>query len=402
MDVIIQPYVAKLGKRLIEDLASGKYNRFLFSVAYAKISGVDILYDHLLSFRASGGTVVASIGIDQKNTSFEALRAILSLSDNLYVFHNRSLASTFHPKVYILSGEKSGKIYVGSNNLTKGGLYTNYEAACCEEYDLTVPASAESFANIVRSFGDFWREGTCCKPATDDLIQELYDRHLLCSESEISVISRKGRVSKSKAFEEEIFGTEPITGSTKKHDFRHLAPEILIRPEYQNALDRNSETDSTGTDIDVDSDEENTNQAKCFFKHLSNNDVDLQSSPGQIIIPIQFKSFFEPLSEPQITNAGAMQSERYFNILFENTGEVTENARVIFYVPSPQAPRRNSELRFAIRNREIFKTFGKGDVLIFSKVPKSNQGQYVFSLRRIPQDSPDAGEYSKRFAWITE
>ena len=233
MDVIFQPYGGKLGKHLGEDLKSGKYNRFLFSVAYAKISGVDILYDQLLCFRASGGTVLASVGIDQKNTSYEALRAILGLSNDLFIFHNQSLASTFHPKVYIFIGDTTGKIYVGSNNLTNGGLYTNYEAVCCEEYDLTIPEAAESFANIVRSFGDFWRVGTCCKAASDDLIKSLYERHMLCSESEINIISRKSRGPKAKTNEEEIFGTEPITGNIIKRDFRHLAPEIQIREEYQ-------------------------------------------------------------------------------------------------------------------------------------------------------------------------
>ena len=45
MKIIIQPYNDKLGKLLINDLKSGKYNNFSFSVAYAKTSGVDALYD---------------------------------------------------------------------------------------------------------------------------------------------------------------------------------------------------------------------------------------------------------------------------------------------------------------------------------------------------------------------
>ena len=154
-------------------------------------------------------------------------------------------------------------------------------------------------------------------------------------------------------------------------------------------------------EIDVDA-EENARQSKSFFKHLSKNDVDLKSSPGQIIIPIEFKSFFEPLSEPQTTNAGAKQSERYFNIQYENSGEVVENARVIFYVPSPQAPRKNSELRFAIRNREIFKTFEQGDILIFSLAPQNKYSPFLFTVKRIPRDDPDASNYTERFSWISD
>ena len=236
MKMLIQPYNDKLGKLLSDDLNSGKDNRFTFSVAYAKISGIDALYDPILAFRAAGGEVYATIGIDQKNTSYEALRAVLGIAEELYIFHNRSLASTFHPKVYILAGENVGKVYVGSNNLTSGGLYSNYEIASCEEFDLTVPEAAENFANIVRSLGVFRQEGPCCKKATEEVIAQLYDAHLVCTESEIRVVNRKNGTSKvgtGENGEGAVFGAEPITGRTRKHNFSHLAPKTEIREEYR-------------------------------------------------------------------------------------------------------------------------------------------------------------------------
>ncbi len=139
---------------------------------------------------------------------------------------------------------------------------------------------------------------------------------------------------------------------------------------------------------------------KSFYKRLSGNDVDKKSSPGQIIIPIAFKEFFEPLSEPQRTQAGAMQSERYFNLLYENTGVIVENARIIFYEPAPGHKRKNSELRFALRNRGIFGTFGQNDVLVFTQAPQNKQGEYAYAVKRIAQDDPGMSGYPKRFAWI--
>lgn len=400
MKLIIQPYNDKLGKLLVDDLNSGKYINFAFSVAYAKISGVDALYDPLSAFRAAGGSVYATIGIDQKNTSFEALRAVLCLTEDLFIFHNRNLSSTFHPKVYVLAGEKHGKIYVGSNNLTGGGLYSNYEIASCEEFDLSIPEQAESFTNMVRSLGVFRQEGPCCKKATEELIKQLYDSHLVCTESEIRVTNKKAASTKTTTGTSEgssVFGAEPITGRARKHDFSHLAPETEIREEYRNitfAVD-NSTTVQPVTVADI-------GPAKSFYKHLSKNDVDLKSSPGQIIIPIAYKSFFEPLSEPQRTPKGAMQSERYFGLKYENSGEIVENARVIFYVPSPLHPRKNSEVRFALRNREIFGTFEQGDVLIFTQAPQSGREQYLYTVKRIPHDSAEAASYPERFAWIVE
>ena len=397
MKLIVQPYNEKLGKLLADDLSSGKYNRFTFSVAYAKISGVDALYDPILAFQAAGGTVHATIGIDQKNTSYEALRAVLGFAEDLYIFHNRSLSSTFHPKVYILSGEKHGKVYVGSNNLTNGGLYSNYEVASCEEFNLTIPEAMEAFSNMVRSLGGFQQEGPCCKKASDELIQKLYNDHMVCTESEIRVVSKRSGLVKSGIIEEPVFGVETITGHSKKHDFGRLAPETQVRKEYRTVVVSESvEAPAPVVAEEVDG------PAKSFYKRLSKNDVDLKSSPGQIIIPIAYKELFEPFSEPQKTPKGAMQSERYFNLRYLNSNEIVENARVIFYEPSPLHPRKNSELRFALRNRNIFSKFEQGDVLIFTQAPKSTQGQYVLIVERIPHDSPRINFYPERFAWIVE
>ncbi len=400
MKIIIQPYNDKLGKLLINDLKSGKYNNFSFSVAYAKTSGVDVLYDQLSAFLATGGNVYATIGIDQKNTSFEALRAILCLTENLFIFHNRNLASTFHPKVYVLAGEKYGKIYVGSNNLTGGGLYSNYEIASCEEFDLRMPEQAEGFSNMVRSLGAFYQESPCCKRATEDLIKKLYYSHLVCTESEILVANKEGASATAAADtpgESPVFGSEPITSCARTHDFSHLAPETVIREEYRSTVytDGNNLTVPSVSVID-------SAPAKSFYKRLSRNDVDLKSSPGQIIIPIAYKSFFDPLSEPQRTPKGAMQSERYFTLKYENSGKIVENARIIFYVPSPLHPRKNSEVRFALRNREIFGTFEQGDVLIFTQAPQSSREQYVYTVKRVPHDSAEADSYPERFGWIVE
>lgn len=397
MKPICQPHHDKLGKHLIDDLNSGKYSSFMFFVAYARISGIEALYDAIQSFRAAGGTISAAIGIDQRNTSCEALRAVLDFAEDLHIVHNRSVLSTYHPKAYVLIGEKHGKIYVGSNNLTNGGLYTNYEIAVWEEFDLTVPALAEEFANMVRIFGSFFQEGPCCKRAGDELIKKLYDNHMILTEDEIRAINKRDDAVKAGAAEDAIFGTEPVTGHLYKHDFSHLTPAVQVRAEYQAAVDAAGESLS-GEAAEAEMD---AGPSKSFYKRLSRNDVDLKSSPGQIIIPIAFKTFFEPFSEPQKTKA-AMQSERYFNLKYENSGEIVENARVIFYVPSPEHPRKNSEVRFALRNRNIFGEFQQNDVLVFTQAPKSKRGQYAYMVKRIAQNSLDRGSYSKRFDWIVE
>ena len=67
------------------------------------------------------------VGIDQQNTTYDALKQLSKISDNLFVFHSESIAQTFHVKCYWLSGVSDCWYAIGSNNLTAGGLFSNYE-----------------------------------------------------------------------------------------------------------------------------------------------------------------------------------------------------------------------------------------------------------------------------------
>lgn len=388
MSLLLQPHEGRLGELLLEDLRSKQYDTFLFCTAYAKLSGVSALYDDLREFTAAGGTVYAAVGIDQRNTSYEALRAILDLPAELYVVHNRSRASTFHLKVYALIGQTQGKLYVGSNNLTGGGLYTNYEAAMCREFDLTRLPVAQEFVDMINTLKRFLQEGPCSKKATPDLLQTLYDRGMVSTESELRAAGR-GADEAGAEREDSLFGLEFFPGSGARPDFS----AFTLTPDRDEGAGE-AENESGGA-------EAGGAPAKSFYKRLSGNDVDKKSSPGQIIIPIAFKGFFGPLSEPLETRVGAMQSERYFNLLYENTGELVENARVIFYEPAPEHKRKNSEVRFALRNRGIFDTFRKDNVLVFTQAPKGEE-RYLCSMKRVSVDSPEIEEYAGRFGWIQE
>ena len=44
------------------------------------------------------------------------------------MFHNAIPRATFHPKIYLFESLITATLFVGSNNLTDGGFYTNYEA----------------------------------------------------------------------------------------------------------------------------------------------------------------------------------------------------------------------------------------------------------------------------------
>jgi hypothetical protein len=71
------------------------------------------------------------LGVDIENTSEEGLRELLSWETcgeaKTFIYHNEAEA-TFHPKLYLFRNNSRAKLIVGSNNITRGGLYVNTEA----------------------------------------------------------------------------------------------------------------------------------------------------------------------------------------------------------------------------------------------------------------------------------
>ena len=125
--IINQPYDEQLGVQLIRAIESGKYTQLTIMVAYAKLSGVYRISPYVEEFRKNGGTVRCVVGVDQQNTTYDALLHLLTLSNNVSVFHTESISQTFHVKCYWLTGNKTCWYTIGSNNLTAGGLFSNYE-----------------------------------------------------------------------------------------------------------------------------------------------------------------------------------------------------------------------------------------------------------------------------------
>jgi len=117
----------------------------------------------------------------------------------LYIVHDKSLATTFHSKVYYL--EKSGApkwMAVGSNNLTGGGLWTNIETSVCFDVDKTHSLLVTEFQKALAEYMD----PACVysmKINTLDDIKKLKDCDLLRSEMEISISSRSTGSTRPKA-----------------------------------------------------------------------------------------------------------------------------------------------------------------------------------------------------------
>ena len=158
MDVIAQPIgQIRLGDWLNSNL-QGDWAGFRAAVAFVKKSGVRYIETALTGFAQSKSVEIIA-GVDHQGTSYEGLKALLdavSPNSRVVIFHNR-LPHTFHPKIYLFTSTKKAEVFVGSGNLTAGGLYTNYEIGLRIPLDLNEEAQQGVLDNI-EAVLDIWSD----------------------------------------------------------------------------------------------------------------------------------------------------------------------------------------------------------------------------------------------------
>lgn len=156
MYVINQPWDGRgqrMGDIIVRLLTQDKprFEVFRACVAFAKASGILRLAPALQTFTARGGRVEIVVGVDEGITTRQAIELVMKYSTTAYVFNNPAV--TFHPKMYLFEiPAKQAVAFIGSSNLTVGGLYTNYEINLGVEFDLTVPADREAYEGILAIF----------------------------------------------------------------------------------------------------------------------------------------------------------------------------------------------------------------------------------------------------------
>ena len=174
---------------LVEHLSSGEYRDFRFAVAYARHSGIQMLDNALRRFREGGGTIQGIVGINQGNTSYQAVESLHELTKNhrgLFLRCGKGIQRIFHPKIYIFGKTVDeftpDKVIIGSSNFTGGGLGTNEECNVL----LSADDSNREFYSATKHFWNRLRENNAeftTIAAAKDLIGRLQNCGALIDET---------------------------------------------------------------------------------------------------------------------------------------------------------------------------------------------------------------------------
>lgn len=212
--LINQPFNGQLGTILNDKLSKDTYKYFIIISAFAKNSGVLRMKESIQNFRDSGGTVDAFIGLDAHGTSYEAVLNLFYLVDNLYIVHDKNPVVTFHSKAYYLSDLKNSDwMAVGSNNLTGGGLWTNYESAIIIDTDSKIDIDMLNTLNDLKDLVSSYKAETCAfSLKINDVgdLDKLLDADLLRHEIQLQIDTAKSMRESSKQknkFTVDPFGT---------------------------------------------------------------------------------------------------------------------------------------------------------------------------------------------------
>ena len=149
----------------VREASTDETQHLTIVTAWAKRSGLALIREDFAAVRVGGGSVAMIVGISEGGASRQGLELALELCDTLEVFHDPS-GRTFHPKVYLSRGQSSSHLFVGSNNLTAGGIFRNYEAGLVfvSATDNPVIAQVEQWFEQLRS------EAECCVHLTSETL----------------------------------------------------------------------------------------------------------------------------------------------------------------------------------------------------------------------------------------
>ena len=154
--------------------------RVLVITAWVRRSGMELLVPGIRDLRQRGGTSRLLVGVDLRGTSRQGVALARQHFDDVRVIHDPS-GRTFHPKVYLALGDRVGYALVGSNNLTAGGLWHNYEAGLVATFD---PRRDHAIRDAIDGYASrLLKDSAICKRLTRGVFDRLVAESWLADET---------------------------------------------------------------------------------------------------------------------------------------------------------------------------------------------------------------------------
>lgn len=123
-----------IGNIINQELQNAQSARI--AIAFLKYSGIKVIEKSLNQCLKNNGNVEIIAGLDFKTTDPQSMHYLIQLQKStpnlkFYCYGDKDVNKNnivFHPKIYLFQGKRETTGIVGSTNLTRGGLMTNFEA----------------------------------------------------------------------------------------------------------------------------------------------------------------------------------------------------------------------------------------------------------------------------------
>ena|SRR6266487_2933949 len=353
----------RVGDFLNKSISDSFCQRFRFAVAYMRMSGLDRLGASIDVLLNRGGRVSGAIGIDEEITSIEALRALSQVSSDSTIFYTIS-GFIYHPKLYLMSGEKQAIAVIGSPNLTSDGLFRNIELATAIYLDF-------EFSTDLKAYEQY-------ETFISELLSTIHPNVQSIDENTLQILIQDG-VIKSEARTKE---PGPPIRSKKRDTVTEVvkalfptirvpvAPPVLKMPRL-----------GTATRPSIVTPPRTVGNIGTFIMQLSAFDSSHRSGvrgTPEVLIPHAALSFFPPL-----LSSGRKHPDTLFDVVLNTaTGRERHGYRFWYY-----ADRSEYRLRMD-RDTIDLSTPSGGDLLVINKLPLEVDNDLLYEVTILPQTDP--------------
>ncbi len=399
MTIFDQPWHGRMNDELNALLLqTPRFDRVCVAVAFAKRSGVSLLRPALDAFVQDGGALEVVAGIDHRGTSRQGLEELLAVTPNVFIFRDNRQNCTFHTKLYLF--ERTGAeaaAYVGSSNLTAGGLYSNYETNVRYDLDLSAPADATQYQALTQVFQQARQYAL---PLTSTLMADLGQRGWLGNED-----------AGFTAIPNTVLGTQsgvvPLPAPSPFPRIPVPTAPRRARPVSRPPRPRRASTPTPQMPAPVSPVPIALPPASTFLMTLQNTDITRGSRSPDVWIPLEARdknmAFWQwPLRYNRVQRQSGTYDECYFRVNIASPGGVSlEDVRFYHYYEKSE---------FRINTDKIRSQAQVGDLLQIDRVGAGVGYEYEITI--IPQTNPvhaqllslcqkvRAGNSQKRFAYV--